>query len=70
MSWFSIPYSKRVIEREEKLYKRKYGKTIKRVSESNEYTLLPSDEDLIDSMDLLSIDENKDEKFDYSDLDD
>lgn len=70
MSWFSVPYSKKAIEREEKSYKRKYGKVINRVSEVKEYDLLPTDDDLIDRIDVKDVDENIDEKYDYSDLED
>lgn len=73
MSWFDLPYSKKVLEREENQVKRRYGKVIKKVNELKEYESLPIAEhnntnilDIID--DSKDHDENIDEKFDYSDL--
>ena len=68
MSWFNIPYSKKVIDREEKTIIRKYGK-VKRLSEIKEIDLLPVADDP-DYEDIKNLDENKDEKFDYSDFED
>jgi hypothetical protein len=70
MSWFNIPYSKKVIDREEKIIVKKYGKTIKRINEIKEIDSLPVIDDMVDHEDVKSLDENKDEKFDYSDLED
>ena len=67
MSWFNIPYSKKILEREEKNIVRKYGK-VKRISEVKEIDLLPIDD--ADYEDGEGLDENKDEKIDYSDLED
>ena len=67
MSWFEIPYSKKVIEREEKAFQRRYGK-VKRISEIKEIDLLPVDKE--DYEDGKGLDDNIDEKFDYSDLED
>jgi hypothetical protein len=48
-------------------YKRNYGK-VKRLSEIKEFDSLPVDD--ADYEEIKSLDENKDEKFDYSDLED
>lgn len=68
MSWFNIPYSKKAVEREEKTFQRKYGK-VKRISERKEFDLLPIAED-VDFEEGKGLDENIDEKFDYSDFED
>jgi hypothetical protein len=70
MSWFNPPYSKKAIAKEETTYKRKYGKAVNRVSERKEYDLLPTDDDQIDRIDSTDLDDNIDEKYDYSDLED
>ena len=67
MSWFNIPYSKKAIEKEENKFVKRYGK-VKRISEIKEFDLLPTDDP--DYEDVKSLDDNKDEKFDYSDLED
>lgn len=69
MSWFKTPYSKKIIEREENKIIRRYGKGIKRLSEIKEYDSLSSVIDDPDQDDDKGLDENKDEKFDYSDND-
>lgn len=68
MSWFNVPYSKKVVEREEKAFKRKYGKVV-RLNETKELDMLTV-VDEADIEDILNVDENIDEKFDYSDLED
>ena len=65
MSWYNLGYSKKVIEKEEKTFISKYGK-VKRLSEIKEIDLLPVDD--VDYEDGKGLDENKDEKFDYSDI--
>ena len=70
MSWFNIPYSKKVIEKEEKAIKRRYGKVINRVNESKELDSI-SILDILDIHDdVKGLDDNIDEKIDYSDLED
>ena len=67
MSWFNVGYSEKHLKQMNDVYKRKYGK-VKRLSEINEFDLLPVDN--ADYEEIKSLDENKDEKFDYSDLED
>jgi hypothetical protein len=68
MSWFNTPYSKKTIDKEQKTFIRKYGK-VKRFSEIKDFDSLPIDDATADHEDE-STDDNKDEKFDYSDLED
>jgi hypothetical protein len=68
MSWFNVGYSEKHLKQMDDVYKRKYGK-VKRLSEIKEFDSLPVDDDS-DHDDVKTLDENKDEKFDYSDLED
>jgi hypothetical protein len=67
MSWFNVGYSEKHLKQMDDVYKRKYGK-VKRLSEIKEFDSLPVDD--ADYEEIKSLDENKDEKFDYSDLED
>ena len=67
MSWFNPPYSKKAVQKEENTIIKKYGR-VKRYNEIREIDLLPVDD--ADYEDSNGLDENKDEKFDYSDLED
>ncbi len=68
MSWFNIGYSEKHLKQMDEVYKRKYGK-VKLLSEIKDFdSLLIADD--ADYEEIKSLDENKDEKFDYSDLED
>jgi hypothetical protein len=70
LSWFNLGVSKEELEQMDREFERKYGKDIKRLSEIKEFESLPIDDDKADHEEVNTMDENKDEKFDYSDLED
>jgi hypothetical protein len=71
LSWFNLGVSKEELEQMDREFERKYGKDIKRLSEIKEFESLPiDDDDKADHEEVNTMDENKDEKFDYSDLED
>ena len=67
MSWFDFGVSQDELDKMDAEFERKYGK-VKRRSEIKEYDELPRDDP--DYEDGVGLDDDKDEKFDYSDLED
>jgi len=67
MSWFNVGYSEKHLKQMDQVYKKKYGKNIKKISERKEFDLLPvaDQEDHNDSI----TDQNIDDVIDYSDKD-
>lgn len=71
MSWFNLGVSKEELERQEEEFKRKYG--IVTVKRDDDDIMIPTihDHDHDEESEVTTIlDNNIDEKFDYSDFED